>query len=73
MNIIFFLLVFVVLIVLVVLFSILGFIRNLFSAIFGFGKNRQTEKNERNQNVQNDHKKVFEKTEGEYVDYEEIK
>lgn len=73
MNILFFFLIFIVLIVLVVLFSILGFIRNVFSTIFGFGRKRKTEQAEQAQTAQNDHKKIFGKNEGEYVDYEEIK
>ena len=60
----------------VIIFSVLGFIRSIFSTIFGFGRRKNTYQTEPNQPFEEQHKqksKIFEKNEGEYVDYEEVK
>jgi len=78
MSIFFFFIIFVLVLGLVIVFSILGFIRNIFSAIFGIGRRRtayQTESNHSSYEnaYQKQKNKVFEKSEGEYVDFEEVK
>jgi len=81
MGFIIFIFFFILVLGLVIIFSILGFVRNVFSAIFGFGRRKaayETHSSSYNQyqdyNASNsDHKKVFEKNEGEYVDFEEVK
>lgn len=72
MGFIFSILLFVLLIGLFFLLAILGFLRS----IFRFGRNNkqsQQAKNETFSQQANQKSKVFEKTEGEYVDYEEVK
>lgn len=63
---------------LVILLSVLGFVRTILSSIFGFGRRKNTYQTEPNQqhsttNKQGGRHKIFEKSEGEYVDYEEVK
>jgi hypothetical protein len=58
--------------------SVLGFVRSILSAIFGFGKRKDTYQTDPNQQHTTNHNqgskhKIFEKSEGEYVDYEEVK
>lgn len=80
MSFLFFIIFIIFLFIVIILFSVLGVIRSILSTIFGIGRrknNYQTEPNQQynpNNSNHNDHKtKVFEPTEGEYVDYEEIK
>ena len=78
MSFIFFIIFIVFLFGVIILFSILGVIRSVLSAIFGIGRrknNYQTEPNQQYNSNNSDHNKtkVFEPTEGEYVDYEEVK
>jgi len=77
MSFIFFIIFIVFLFGVIILFSLLGIIRSVLSAIFGFGRrknNYQTEPNQQyNQNSSRHKEKVFEPSEGEYVDYEELK
>ncbi len=77
MSFIFFIIFIVFLFGVIILFSILGVIRSVLSAIFGIGRrknNYQTEPNQQYNQNNSDHKsKVFEPSEGEYVDYEEVK
>ena len=78
MSFIFFIIFIVFLFGVIILFSILGVIRSVLSAIFGIGRrknNYQTEPNQQyNTNNSDQNKtKVFEPSEGEYVDYEEVK
>ncbi len=77
MSFLFFIIFIVFLFGVIILFSILGVIRTVLSAIFGFGRrknNYQTEPNQHYNQNNSDHKpKVFEPSEGEYVDYEELK
>ncbi|MEA4936836.1 hypothetical protein SDC9_156665 [bioreactor metagenome] len=78
MNFLFFLFFLVIGIGVVVLLLILGFLRT----IFGFGRRKNTfpgqesDNNKRNGNPFSSSKqkaKIFDKQEGEYVDYEELK
>lgn len=60
----------------VIIFSVLGFVRSIFSTLFGFGRrksNYQTEPNHSGYSQTKQKSKIFEKNEGEYVDYEEVK
>lgn len=54
-----------------ILMSVLGFIRS----IFGFGRKRKSSENKAQSFDQqsSQKEKIFKKTEGEYVDYEEVK
>lgn len=74
MNILFFLFAIVGLILLMILFAVMGFIRNILSVIFNFGKkNRQATSSDGTKQEHFSKKKVFDNAEGEYVDYEEVK
>lgn len=66
-----FIVIFILVIGLILITSVLGFIRS----IFGFGKrNPQTQQSHPHDTDQPSRKsKIFEKNEGEYIDYEEIK
>ena len=58
--------------VLLIFLFVLGFIRSIFS--FGRRKNfNHTEQNNNSYQQQKQRNKVFDKSEGEYADYEEIK
>ena len=71
MSFIFAILFFILFIGLFLIMSVFGFIRSLFS----FGKHNRTEKDTPSQEFEksNDKIKIFDKNEGEYVDFEEIK
>jgi hypothetical protein len=71
LSFLFFILVFVLVVALIILSTLWGFIRS----IFGFGKRRanNTNGNNESENTSSFRSKIFEQTEGEYVDYEEIK
>ncbi len=77
MNFLFFIVILVLLFGAIILFSVLGFIRSVFSAIFGLGRRRNSYQTSPDQpSYQADPKsktKVFAPTEGEYVDFEEVK
>lgn len=67
-----FIVIFVLVIGVVIISTVLGFIRSIFS----FGKrNNQEQSDTQYQNFeqQTSKSKIFEKNEGEYVDYEEVK
>lgn len=70
MSFIFAILIFILLIGLFIILSIVGFIRS----IFGFGKrfNSQQDKPSQPYDESNSKSKIFDKKEGEYVDYEEV-
>ena len=67
----FFIVIFILVIGLIIISTVLGFIRSVFS----FGRrNNQTQSSEPEDLGQTSSKsKIFDKNEGEYVDYEEIK
>ena len=54
-----------------IIMSVLGFIRSIFT----FGKNNRSTHNQQSQDFEqpNAKSKIFDKKEGEYVDFEEIK
>lgn len=66
-----FIVVFILVIGLIIISTVLGFIRSIFS----FGKrSKQTQDFQSSTNEQPTSKsKIFDKNEGEYVDYEEVK
>jgi flagellar basal body-associated protein FliL len=66
-----FIVIFVLVIVLLVISTVFGFIRSIFS----FGKRNNQTQNSQPQDFEQpvNKSKVFDKTEGEYVDYEEVK
>ena len=66
-----FILIFVLVIVLMVISTVFGFIRSIFS----FGKRNNPSQNSQPQDFERpvNKSKIFDKTEGEYVDYEEVK
>ena len=65
-----FIFIFVVVLVLIVISSVLGFVRS----VFGLGKRTVSTGTSHDDFQQQANKsKVFDKNEGEYVDYEEIK
>ena len=68
LNFLFFILLFAGVIVLVILLSVVNTIFGIFKGVFSFGRNRDKVSPQHTSR-----KKIFEKTEGEYVDYEEIK
>jgi uncharacterized protein HemY len=71
LSFLFFIILFIILIALILLFMVFGFIRS----IFGFGRSKVTRNDERTNTYTQPHvkNKIFDKKEGEYVDYEEIK
>ena len=71
MSFIFAILLFVLFLGLFLVLSVLGFIRSLFS----FGKRNSPTQNKQSEDLEqpNDKTKIFDKNEGEYVDFEEIK
>jgi len=71
MSFIFAILIFILFVGLFIIMSVLGFIRSLFS----FGKKNRTPGNTNSQVMDqpSDKSKIFDKSEGEYVDFEEIK
>jgi len=71
MSFIFAILIFILFLGLFVIMSVFGFIRSLFS----FGKQNRTGQGTSREDVEkpNDKMKIFDKNEGEYVDFEEIK
>jgi hypothetical protein len=78
MSFIFFFIIFILALGLVIVFSIFGIIRNVLGAIFGFGRRRAAYQTGSGQSSYENtyHKqktKVFEKNEGEYIDFEELK
>jgi len=71
LSFLFFILIFVLVVGLILLSTVVGFIRS----IFGFGKRVSKNQDAQSENFKqpNSKSKVFKKTEGEYVDFEEIK
>jgi len=72
LSFLFFIVAFVLVVVLIVISTVLGFIRSIFS----FGRRATQPQNPQSQNFeqqQSNKSKIFEKNEGEYVDYEEVK
>ncbi len=71
LSFLFFIVIFILVIGLIIISTVLGFIRSVFS----FGRrNNQTQSSEPEDLGQTSSKsKIFDKNEGEYVDYEEIK
>ena len=71
MSFIFTILLFFLFLGLFIIMSVLGFIRS----IFKFGKNNHSTQNTQSQDFEqsNAKSKIFDKKEGEYVDFEEIK
>jgi len=66
-----FILIFILFIGLMIISSIFGFIRS----IFGFGRRNTQTQNSQSQDFQQpaSKSKIFDQSEGEYVDYEELK
>ena len=77
MNFLIFIIILVLLFGAIILFSVLGFIRSVFSAIFGLGRRRNSSQTSPDQpSYEADPKsktKDFAPSEGEYVDFEEVK
>jgi hypothetical protein len=71
LSFLFFIVIFILVIGLIIISTVLGFIRS----VFCFGRrNNQTQSSEPEDLGQTSSKsKIFDKNEGEYVDYEEIK
>ncbi len=71
LSVLFFIIIFVLFIGLMIISSIFGFIRS----IFGFGKKTDPSQNQQSNGFEQPESKhkIFDKKEGEYVDYEEIK
>jgi hypothetical protein len=67
----FFIIIFVLIIGLLIISTLFGFIRSL----FGFGKRGAQNQNSQTPSHEqpNSKSKIFDKNEGEYVDYEEVK
>ena len=66
-----FIIIFILIVGLVIISTIFGFIRSIFS----FGKHNKTNQNNQSQDIEQPpaKSKIFDKKEGEYVDFEEIK
>ncbi len=77
MSFIFFIIVLILVFGAVILFSVIGFIRSVFVTLFSFGRNKNKYATNPGHSSYNDHSKpktkVFEQTEGEYIDFEEVK
>jgi flagellar basal body-associated protein FliL len=71
LSFLFFIIIFVLVIVLMAISTVFGFVR----AIFGIGRQNNQNQNSQTQNFEQptNKSKIFDKAEGEYVDYEEIK
>lgn len=71
LNFLFFIIIFVLVIGLIIISAVFGFIRS----IFRFGKNANQTQNTESQTPEEptSKSKIFDKSEGEYVDYEDIK
>ena len=71
LNFLFFIIIFVLVIGLIIISAVFGFIRS----IFRFGKNANQTQNTESQTPEEpaSKSKIFDKNEGEYVDYEDIK
>jgi hypothetical protein len=71
MSFIFGILLFILFLGLFIIMSVLGFIRSIFT----FGKRNNSTQDKQSQNFEqpNGKSKIFDKKEGEYVDFEEIK
>lgn len=66
-------LVFILILVGVFAFMIIATVFGFILSIFGFGKRSNRQQNSENQTYESSGKeKIFKKTEGEYVDFEEI-
>jgi hypothetical protein len=72
LSFLFFILLFGGIIVLAILLSVLNAIFGIFRGIFSFGRNQNNAPSQHTAQSSSK-KKIFEKTEGDYVDYEEIK
>ena len=66
-----FILIFILFIGLMIISSVFGFIRS----IFGFGRRKTQAQDSQSEDIQQptSKSKIFDKNEGEYVDYEELK
>lgn len=76
MGFLFSIFIFGIAILFVILLFVLGFIRTVFSGIFGSGRQSRNDEYPPQSNFgksKTNSKKVFEQNEGEYVDYEDIK
>lgn len=77
MSFIFFIIVLILLFGAIILFSVIGFIRSIFVTLFGFARKKNRYSTSSEQASYNDHSssktKVFEPSEGEYIDFEEVK
>jgi hypothetical protein len=71
MSIIFAILFFILFLGIFLVMSVFGFIRSLFS--FGKRNNKNQDTNPQDVEQPNGKSKIFDKNEGEYTDYEEIK
>ncbi|MDP4239078.1 MAG: DUF4834 family protein [Bacteroidota bacterium] len=71
MSFIFAILFFILFLGLFIILSVLGFLRSLFS----FGRHKQPTQDSHSQNAEQPKgkSKIFDKSEGEYVDYEDVK
>jgi len=74
MSFIFSFLIIILVIGLFIIISVLGFIRSFLGSIFGFGKHKNSTQNSQSQDFQQptSKSKIFDKKEGEYVDFEEM-
>lgn len=61
---------FIIIFILILGVSVVG---SILRTIFGFGKRKNTPAKQPVSEAPKDHKKVFDKNEGEYVEFEEIK
>ena len=66
-----FIIIFVLVVGLIIISTVFSFVRS----IFGFGKRKDNPQNQQNQDFEQPaaKTKIFDKKEGEYVDFEEIK
>ena len=71
LSFLFFIIIFVLIIVVAVISTVFGFIRSIFS--FGKRNNQTQDPQSQNGEQPGQKAKIFDKSEGEYVDYEEIK
>ncbi len=69
LSFLFFIIIFVLVVVLLIVSTLFGFIRSIFS--FGKSQNQKSASTEFEQ--PSSKTKIFDKSEGEYVDYEELK
>jgi hypothetical protein len=65
----FFIIIFVFVIVLIIISTVFGFLKSLFS----FGRRNPTQHTSNTTHQPQEKRKIFDKKDGEYVDYEEVK